>query len=144
MGEITEEIKRQQRSLERTIGNLQNDIRAFLAEKNELIQKKQRLITARNRVATQKYQFRSIKSGDEANIDNKKSWKGSTYESFKQDGNTLKDADRNYEKAIDRVHDDMNNEIARLEKEIAHRTGLLSSINAEINSLNTRLANLFN
>ena len=144
MADITQALLQQKRALERSISNLISTINRINAEKAELQAKRSRLIVARNRIASAKYSFRSHENQVKRNIEDRRSWKGRTYNSFKGKGRNLIEANQSYERAVDRVHDAMNLEISNLERQIAHRTGLISSANAEINHLRVRILNLFN
>lgn len=132
------------RQLENKISQLEDYIDQIKNEKIALNQKKVRLENARDRIATQKANFRKVKSNDDSMIDAKYSWKGSNYDSYKSKGGNLMEADTDYESTVDNVHDSLNIAINEVEKEIAHRTGIISSCVAEINGAWTRISNIFN
>lgn len=106
----------------------------------------QRLERASNALAELKKDFKSIqKSTKELTKDQDKSWRGSTHDSFKILIDEVEDQGRYYyANTLDRVHDELNLEIARLKSERAEQYGLLGRLYGTINTLGTKIMNYFN
>ena len=144
MSDNNAEKQQLKRSLENKVTQLNDYITRLNNEKAELNHKKQRLVKARDTVAEKKGDFRKLQRNDDTNINSKYSWKGSTYDEFTSYGSQLTYSDTCYESSVDTVHDELNIEINNIEKQIAQRTGLISSCVAEINGLWVRIGNIFN
>lgn len=104
-----------------------------------------RLERARDSVRGLKDSFRDIQKQIKKLPDNGKQWKGATHTEFeKKIGDVTEQGDNYYRYSLDRVHDELNNEITRLQNECARQYGILGEIYSTINSLATKIANFFN
>ncbi len=104
-----------------------------------------RLRKAKERVAEQKRQFKTIKKEDEKIYKEKYEWEGQNYNSFKVKGDVAVDRNEDYYKnTLDYVLDSINNEITRIENKRMQEYGLLGRLGSTINSLANKIENFFN
>lgn len=104
-----------------------------------------RLYPVKRVLAGEKSDFKTIKKDTKKYIEDDYEWLGSAYTEFLSKGEELNDECENfYKEQLDRVLDELNNEITRLENEISNKFGLLGRLGSEINSLANKIENFFN
>lgn len=92
-----------------------------------------------------KRSFKSTRKAEKALADTGDDWKGETQSRFSQKIDTLETQnDRYYKNTLDYVHDELNNEITRLQNLRAEEWGILGKLYSVINDLGTKIANFFN
>ena len=104
-----------------------------------------RLQRAKESIVELKEAFKSNKKLDKNLHEEKRDWKGSTYNSFSTKMSTLIDVNDSYYKdSIDHILDSLNNEITRIENQRMSEYGLLGRLGSWINSLDNKIENFFN
>ena len=92
-----------------------------------------------------KRSFKSTRKAEKALADTGDDWKGETQSRFSQKIDTLETQNNIYYKnTLDYVHDELNNEITRLQNLRAEEWGILGRLYGVINDLGTKIANFFN
>lgn len=92
-----------------------------------------------------KSSFKSTRKAEKALSDTGNDWKGETQSRFSQKIDTLERQNNIYYKnTLDYVHDELNNEITRLQNLRAEQWGILGKLYGVINDLGTKIANFFN
>lgn len=104
----------------------------------------ERLKTAKTKIQTEKSTFATIKKSTNKVVDKGYEWKGDTYDTFSNDGDTLVDDCKSYHDSIDDVIDDINYKIRDLNNQIYENEGLIGWFKARINDLWTEIDNFFN
>lgn len=71
-------------------------------------------------------------------------WRGNKYSDYQSEISGLSLAVLSYSWEVDRIHDDMNMELSRLENEARNLHGMIGSVVNWINDLCTQIENCFN
>lgn len=104
-----------------------------------------RLKRAVDNLPGMKRSFKSTRKAEKALSDTGNDWKGETQSKFSQKIDTLETQNKiYYENTLDYVHDELNNEITRLQNLRAEEWGILGKLYGVINDLGTKIANFFN
>ena len=104
-----------------------------------------RLVPVRDKVSALKGRYVQLEKTDKSTINDKYDWKGSNRTRFDKDGDSIIDENLNYRKySLDKVLDELNNEITRLKNLNLSEYGLLGKIGAAINSLANAIRNFWN
>ena len=105
----------------------------------------ERLKRAAHQLPGMKSSFKSIRKAEKALSETGNDWMGETKNKFAQKIDTLETQnDRYYKNTLDYVHDELNNEITRLQNLRAEEWGILGRLYGVINDLGTKIANFFN
>ncbi len=78
------------------------------------------------------------------NMENVESWKGNKYSDYQGEISSLSAAILAYSQDVDRIHDQMNLERARLENEASDLRGIIGRLAGWINTLGAQIDNFFN
>ncbi len=139
-----QEKKREANQLQSKIDSKERqrrEVKAKIAENEEKIR---RLEEARLELKQLKHVNEEFEKEDKRTLKKSGEWKGSTWDSFASNqGDRIKKADKEYIKAIDAAHDQINWEKLRLIAINDSHKGLLGSLNTAIRGLETALQNLF-
>lgn len=133
-----------------------NSARSEIAEANSRIAECQRTINscrgkisrlkaAKDSMVSQKdgvQEMKRMARNNHGDIDDWKGKKQQEYEKLVEDG--LLTGYGDYEEQTDRVLDEINNEITRLENQINDQDGLVGWLKSKVNSLGNYIENLFN
>lgn len=88
---------------------------------------------------------KSVKQATKKCIEDDYSWTGSTYDNFIAKGNELMAENNSFHtNQLDRLLDELNNEITSLENEINNQFGIIGKLVSGINSLSNSIENLLN
>lgn len=83
----------------------------------------------------------SVRTIELANVER---WKGNKYSDYQGEVSGLSSAILSYSMDVDRIHDEMNMELARLENEARNLNGLIGDVVSWINNLCAQIENFFN
>ncbi len=126
------------RSTEREISDVNMSIR-------EIDKKLDKLIPAEKELSEEKYYIRENFNKMREISEEKLIWIGDTKELFdKLYGNNFSESCFRYMSELDNVHDELNDEITRLENFKYEQNGLLGHLRSKLNSLGNTLSNLLN
>lgn len=89
--------------------------------------------------------YKSVKKATKECVEDDYRWTGSTYDIFIAKGNELMTEDDSFHtNQLDRLLDELNNEITSLENEINNQFGIIGRLVSGINSLSNSIENLLN
>ena len=121
--------------------NQLNDIEFW---NRELSQQIEDLEYAKTIIKNEKDNFESIKKSVKTCIDDDYEWKGDNFDTFSENGSSLKSDNDTYYKSIDQAWDDINDKITELENKIYENEGILGGLKIFWNNLCNSIENLFN
>lgn len=124
---------------------LQTEISSLNSEITTIRSKVKRLRQAMKTVSQEKSNFKKTKKNTKKCVEDDYTWTGKKYSDFLDKGSELDSESENYYKyQLDRIEDELNNEITYLENIILKKLGLIGTLSAEVNSLITKIENFFN
>lgn len=105
-----------------------------------------RLRRTKATLTEQKSLFKTLKNEEKTAVEKKRdNWMGQTFRDFQTKGNDLLSENESFfTGSLDAALDAVNNEITRLENQIANEYGLLGRLASWINSLSNKIENFFN
>ena len=128
-----------------SIASVESDINACKRRIQDYEARLRRLRPVKDSISSLKSKFRTVKGSDKTGITQAYTWKGDTFERFKQMGDTVITEDELfYSAGLDTVLDSVNDEITRLENQILREYGLLGNLCSLLNSLLNEVENALN
>lgn len=124
--------------------NAENEMSYIESMNQELSQQIEVLKQAKTIVSDEKGDFNIIKKTVRECVDNSYEWKGDNYDTFVNNGSSLKGDNDSYYTSIDNALDRINDKITELENKIYENEGILGSLKICWNNLCNAIENLFN
>lgn len=104
-----------------------------------------RLENAKKRIRLLKDEFKSIEKANKELKKEKHKWKGERQNKFMQDMRHIDSVCHYYYlNHLDRIHDEINDRMTKIENEIMSDNGIIGNLAASINSIGNEIENLFN